>query len=332
MLPKGPAQEAKQIAETLLQSPVQLRRLAGGLVHFVYLAANDSQQRVIVKVRGTHYARLRSLPCEPTEIQREITALLLLNDIPALKGIVPRLIYSDSARGHIVMTEVEFRACSLAVLLRTRKSFPPGMARLIGSQLALCHVATTQLTGNSQDEPFFERELSLKLLRHHQPVLEDVASMLRGETRRFVLGDRSPKNIIIGKAGTIYFIDFDGAHFGSQLFEMAYTAAHLLLHGAALGQDLGLLHSEFLCGYKPYASLYDESLYVASVIGALLYRLNNAVIPYRCQLSPNSRKRLASVLLDLLSRQRQLGIDDLLDTLAGAAIDRRLIGRQLGSE
>jgi hypothetical protein len=151
--------EARQIAETLFQAPVRLQRLTGGLVHFVYLATtHDGRGRVIVKIRGDHYAELPAISCEPAAIQREATALRLLASVPALQGLVPRLLYADSVRGHLAMTEVAPGGCSLAEILEDSQRIPPGMAGLTGSLLGLCHTATADLSPDPEDEPFFERE------------------------------------------------------------------------------------------------------------------------------------------------------------------------------
>lgn len=293
-------------------------------MHFVYLATTlDGLRRVIVKIRGDTYARLPSLACERGTIEREVAALRLLSSIPDLQGRVPNLLYADTLGRHMVATEVGVAGFSLARTIMTRGVMPAGIAQSIGSLLGLIHSATDEFISGAGEEPFFERELRLKLLYQKLPGLDGLVASTRVGPRAFVFGDCSPKNIMLCAEGNVGFVDFDNAHFGSRLLEIGYAAAHILLHGGAVGASLGELHSDFLAGYQCYRPLPEDALFAAAIGGALLYRLKNAVIPYQCGLRAPEKTRWASALVLALSCPQRLSTAGLLRLLRAPTEDSR---------
>jgi thiamine kinase-like enzyme len=67
-----------------------------------------------------------------------------------------------------------------------------------------------------------------------------------------VHGDFSPKNMLVQKNGEIVLIDFEVAHWGNPVFDLAYCLGHLMLkawHLKKYEELLGLIRA-FLDSYK----------------------------------------------------------------------------------
>ena len=73
-----------------------------------------------------------------------------------------------------------------------------------------------------------------------------------GPRRTFVHGDFSPKNVLLGDGG-LFVIDFEVAHVGNPLFDVAFLISHLMLKSIRL-PALSSLYREcaarFLTGYS----------------------------------------------------------------------------------
>lgn len=74
--------------------------------------------------------------------------------------------------------------------------------------------------------PFY-REISLK----NPPLVTKLSKLiaeLKEEKSTIVHGDFSPKNFLVDKDNAVYVLDFEVAHYGNPVFDLAFTLAHLL--------------------------------------------------------------------------------------------------------
>ncbi len=67
-----------------------------------------------------------------------------------------------------------------------------------------------------------------------------------------VHGDFSPKNMLVEKSGSIVLIDYEVAHWGNPVFDLAYCLGHLMLKAWHLNKPAEILEliSVFMANYK----------------------------------------------------------------------------------
>lgn len=138
----------------------------------------------------------------------------------------------------------------------------PGTAAALGDALATWHVASAGAVddlGAFADQAVFE-QLRLgpfyeRIAERHPAVADPVraaADRLRASRRVLVHGDFSPKNVLVGSSG-FWVIDWEVAHLGAPVFDLAFLVSHLLCKTIArphLGSGLQLAASDFLDRYQ----------------------------------------------------------------------------------
>jgi thiamine kinase-like enzyme len=99
-------------------------------------------------------------------------------------------------------------------------------------------------------DPYFE------YLKPKYPEIADVISLLIDELengkKAFVHGDFSPKNMLTGASQRLIVLDFEVAHWGNPVFDLAFCLAHFLLKGWHLKRkaDALSLVAAFFQGYR----------------------------------------------------------------------------------
>lgn len=117
-----------------------------------------------------------------------------------------------------------------------------------------------------------------------------------------VHGDYSPKNVLVGDG--MWVIDFEVAHFGDPVFDLAYMLSHLLLKLLHLPRSAFALESSATRFWEAYAarvpeSLLPESRYLLGHVGVLMVARVDGKSPVE-YLSPDERhlaRELGSALL-----------------------------------
>lgn len=71
--------------------------------------------------------------------------------------------------------------------------------------------------------------------------IEGLITELTEQKTCLVHGDFSPKNMLVEKRGSIVLIDFEVAHWGNPVFDMAYCLGHLMLKAWHLKQPVEIL-------------------------------------------------------------------------------------------
>jgi len=71
-----------------------------------------------------------------------------------------------------------------------------------------------------------------------------------------VHGDFSPKNMLVEKSGSIVLIDYEVAHWGNPVFDLAYCLGHLMLKSWHLKKPVEILKlmNEFITNYNRQVS------------------------------------------------------------------------------
>ncbi|MEV4623288.1 aminoglycoside phosphotransferase family protein [Asanoa sp. NPDC049573] len=123
-----------------------------------------------------------------------------------------------------------------------------------------------------------------------------------------VHGDFSPKNVLVGPDGPVWVLDFEVAHVGAAVFDLAFLQCHLLLkaaHRPAAAASLRAAASAFLTGYGPVTSprlgWHTACLLLARVDG-------KSPATY---LTPAERDRVRSLAADALAAPVSPAIEEL---------------------
>lgn len=228
-IPAGPAAEVRALGGGV--SNVVLRVDAPGSAPFVL-----KQARERLRTKALWVSRL-------DRIWTERAALGLLGAVLPGGG-VPRVLFSDEPNFLFAMT----CAPDDAVVWKDRLlagEADPSVARRAGEILGNVHAATrdhpglagrlsdTTVFGELRVDPFY-REVA-RVHPEIAPQIEAlIASMTSPPHRCLVLGDFSPKNILIHPGG-LTLVDFETAHAGDPAYDVGFFLSHLWLKALRAG-------------------------------------------------------------------------------------------------
>lgn len=207
-------------------------------------------------------------------------------------------------------------------------SIDAGMAWELGAWLAGWHSAS--LDRPSLPPRLFEGGDNFEVLRlgpYHETVARrrpEVAGAMLALTERIrgthlclVHGDFSPKNVLLAPPRTtdrgFWVIDFEVAHFGDPVFDLAFAVSHLLLKAAHRPNQADSYDTALVALVGAYSSQVDPALvghredgYLSAQVGALLLARVYGKSPVE-YLTADAQERVAA-----------MGTRLLLDPVAGA--------------
>jgi len=264
--------------------------IVDGNVSHVY-RVRGPRGAVILKVRGSWFARIPDVPTDPALIGVERIALEVFG--AAVPGVFPEVLEFDEERHALVLTEIFPAGGSFEDALRRGPAIPAQTWRL-GEVLGEVHAATRSITAPIRpdgDLAFRDRQLWYCLERTGHPALADCSARLKSlPDNDLVLGDVAPKNLAVS-ADRVVICDLDTVHRGSHWYDVTFVLAHLLLHHLGTPAAIRPLSAAFLAGYRSRNALPElaASVRTRMVIGFCLYRLVNELVPYRLELSDADR-------------------------------------------
>lgn len=279
-----------------------IRKVSGGLVHHVYKVTREDNSYYL-KVRGSTFAALPSIVSNPKEIIYEKLALEIFSN--AIPDVFPHVIAFNGAKSALLMTDVNPSECTLA------KSFDNGLVnsgtlKSIGNTLGRVHrelqkvPAEIRATGEQEQ---YELNLNRRLLGSNNPVLDNVAQKLRKLPRQLILGEISPKNVGVNNNDQITFFDLETAHMGNTIFDVGYLLGHIMLHSFYYPGKMSEFTDAVLTGYEEEQlefNRYDPLLWNIAA-AAILYRLENKVVPYHALLSEAQSQVLIEIAYDMIN-------------------------------
>ncbi|PIS04896.1 MAG: hypothetical protein COT81_03950, partial [Candidatus Buchananbacteria bacterium CG10_big_fil_rev_8_21_14_0_10_42_9] len=122
--------------------------------------------------------------------------------------------------------------------------------------------------------------------------------------RSLILGDLSPKNLGL-VSGELRICDLDTAHRGNPIFDIGFFIGHVYLHSLEHEYPAAQYVKEFLRTYHPEDETdaippEDDLLLKRIVLGTLLYRLNNKMVPYPLDISEEEKVKVVAEINNLL--------------------------------
>jgi 5-methylthioribose kinase len=252
--------------------------LGGGVSGDVF-AVDAAGLRLVVK---RPLARLRveaEWLADDVRIVTEARALRLAGDVTP--GVVPRVVDLDAEQRVLVMEAApagwrNWRDELLAGRVDT------SVARRLGEALSRWHAATAAAPDVRDRFPSNDVFVQLRIDPFHRTVagrhpdlaaaIEQVADGLLRSRTCLVHGDFSPKNVLVGADGA-WVLDWEVAHVGDPVFDVAFLCAHLVLKSVHRPADAGRYRDamlDFLAAYGPV----DDAALVANTGCLLLARVD----------------------------------------------------------
>ena len=217
---------------------VRVRELAGGVSNIVLRVDVPGQPPFVIKQCRERLRVAMEWHARLDRIWTESATLGVLRSILP-EGTVPEVLFEDRPNYLFAMTCAPDDAVTWKTHLMAGQIDPDIAARL-GTILGTIHAEAPKhpaLRGTLADTSLFD-ELRVDpyyrtTARRHPdlaPRIENlIAAMDRPDDERtLVLGDFSPKNILV-HAGGLILLDFECAHAGDPAFDLGFFLSHLLL-------------------------------------------------------------------------------------------------------
>ncbi|MEP6514106.1 MAG: aminoglycoside phosphotransferase family protein [Parafilimonas sp.] len=179
-------------------------------------------------------------------IHREHEVMEALNPLLP-KGSVPKVLHVDYTNHIYIMTCAEEGAQTWKEILMGG-NFNASHAKKAASLLKQIHEQSNKMNEGDKkrfsDQKYF---IQLRADAFHRYVMQkypELSSSIQKLIDEVTLqkiclvhGDFSPKNMLIEKGNNIVLIDFEVAHWGNPVFDVAYCLGHLMLKGWHLKKE-----------------------------------------------------------------------------------------------
>ncbi len=193
-------------------------------------------------------------------IHREHEVMVALAELVP-SGTIPTVLHTDYTNHVYIMTCAEEGAKTWKDILMCG-TFSISLAKNAGQLLWQLHGNSNRMRAEDKeklrDQKYFIQlrvDPFHRYLMHKFPELatpiQKLVDEVTLEKKCLVHGDFSPKNMLVERDEHIVLIDFEVAHWGNPVFDIAYCLGHLMLKGWYLNKHRELLRlaDAFLAGY-----------------------------------------------------------------------------------
>ena len=241
------------------QDVVDVETLGWGISNTV-VKVMTTNRNIVVK-QSLEYLRVKEeWKADRTRIYRERECIDILKDVLEA-GSLPEIIYEDQSNFLFVMSAAPEDSVNWKELLLSGK-ISPEIAKKSGTLLRRLHNIDIELLGRKEIFANLDSFVELRIDPYHRTVSRlhrDVSDIIDREADRMletqvalVHGDYSPKNLLVFK-NKPFLIDFEVAHYGNPVFDLAFMLNHLLLKAIANApqkKDFFDAIKQFLIGYN----------------------------------------------------------------------------------
>ncbi len=217
---------------------VRVRELSGGVSNVVLRVDISGRPPFVIKQCRERLRVAMEWLAPLDRIWAESTTIGVLHEILP-EGTVPRVLFEDRPNYLFAMTCAPDDAVTWKSLLMAGQADPEIAARL-GTILGTIHADGSRhpaLQGTLADTSLFEQlrvdPYYRTAARRHPDLAPRIDALIAAmdrpaEERTLVLGDFSPKNILV-HAGGLVLLDFECAHAGDPAFDLGFFLTHLVL-------------------------------------------------------------------------------------------------------
>jgi hypothetical protein len=276
-----------------------------GVVHFVY-RITGTRQRVYIKIRGSNFSKVPQIKCRPDEILYEKRAIELLHSIEPES--FPFLLEFIEHRFALVMSDVTPQDETLESLFdqgAVSTKHIIDLAQLI--KRTHVHFAEQEpVLRPGDEEQAYHNNLRYRLGVLNLFEINELIDELIRQDRQLIFGDLSPKNIGVNN-GRITMFDLEQVHIGNPIFDVGFLLSHIVLHTLEEQDTMFEFVSTFLNGMGIHEMIRERNWVLNRIIiGTILYRLENRVIPYNLTISKEILNAVSSQCHLLLSKSETL--------------------------
>lgn len=268
------------LSDTRPSEQVLVTELSGGVSGVVQLVEDGPNRMVVKQALG----RLKVAADWRAGRERTLTEGRALQIAAAITPeSVPRVLDLDAESLVLVIEAAPASWQTLKDRLLVGQ-VDTGAITVIGETLARWHNATSEDVGpaaaldsaqgfrEQRTDPF--HRVVMDCHPDLAPAVQSCIDELEQEQTCLVHGDFSPKNILVGTDG-LWIVDFEVAHLGAPVFDLAFFLTHLLLKAAHRPQDRDALESasvELLAAYGrgAYERLQPDHTRLWLHVGCLL--------------------------------------------------------------
>ncbi|MFM1801598.1 MAG: hypothetical protein RJA81_950, partial [Planctomycetota bacterium] len=301
--------------------PAQARMLVGGVSNIVIrvepVDPRSDHPSIILKQSAEFLRTEMEWRSQRERIWIETEAMKYLNGILP-SGVVPRVLFED--RPHYIFGMSDLGSnCDIWKLLLLEGKTNVMHSRNAGRLLGMIHDsgirATESLSHHCFEDLTVFDELRIdpyyRTIARAHPVVEREISelierMLSVDQKTFVLGDFSPKNILVNEYGELSLVDFETAHWGDPAFDLGFFLTHLILKfframrlGLPTREEYLSLMMEFWGSYRrTFLEVRDprdlESRTVAHLAACMLARVDGkSPVDYLSEPDQDTVRRLS---------------------------------------
>lgn len=303
---------------------VVVQALSGGVSNVVLRVEIEGRPSLVLKQSRERLRTRTEWTSRLDRIWTEKVALVALARILP-RGSVPHVLFEDRENYLFAMSAAPaestvWKAELLSGVVR------PEVARAAGETLGIVHasaVGRPQLLDGLEDTSVFD-ELRVDpfyrtIARAHEDLrahIEDlVAEMGEARPTALVLGDFSPKNVLVHSDG-LTLVDFETAHAGDAAFDVGFFLSHVILKAFRAGPEeahiLLDMALEFLAAYLRTAGFEASSEDLGRACrhsaACLLARIDGkSPVDYVHELDPAAVRSFArSMLFDVVAHPEEL--------------------------
>ena len=219
-------------------SEVRVRELSGGVSNIVLRVDVAGRPPFVIKQCRERLRVAMEWLAPLDRIWTESATLGVLRDILP-EGTVPRVLFEDRPNYLFAMTCAPDDSVTWKSLLMEGR-VDPEIAGRLGTILGTIHAdgrSHPALRGTLADTSLFEKlrvdPYYRTVARRHPDLAPRIEALIAAmdrpeEERTLVLGDFSPKNILVHPGGLI-LLDFECAHAGDPAFDLGFFLTHLML-------------------------------------------------------------------------------------------------------
>ncbi|RJQ26954.1 hypothetical protein C4577_02470 [Candidatus Parcubacteria bacterium] len=302
---KNRIQDLKDVVESNLNVDVHsITKVDGGLVHYVYRIKTD-QGIIFAKIRESHYSALPNITTNPELILYEKKAIEILSKLEPQK--FPQLLFYISHKNLLLLSDIMPERTTFEMKLN-RYEIREKDCYFLGKNLADIHKKLSfvdVLIREDGDVEFYNQILFYRFGYHKHPAFDEVIDQLKKGQKQPILGDLSPKNIGFSTKRTYTFCDLENFHYGNTVCDTGFLGASIIIHTINNSTLVYKLLLSFLRGYSSISKLNINNLTLKRIVlGIVLYRLDNLVIPYKISITNKARKEKVKAIKKLLYKKK----------------------------
>lgn len=214
--------------------------LGGGVSNIVLLVAT-TERRVVLKQSLPQLLVADTWLAKTERTLNEAHAMVLVRDLTP--QAVPQVLHIDAERCAMVISAAppDWRDWKQQLMAGvTDAQVATQLGELLGSWHTQISVQGIQGAGLDDPQAFDQLRIdpyyraSAQANPAYAQVMLHAADELTSVRRSLVHGDFSPKNVLVGAIGSPWVIDFEVAHLGNPVFDVAFLLSHLLMKSVHL--------------------------------------------------------------------------------------------------